>query len=124
MEYELQELLAHATGSTFPNVSSAMLARVQWPQVGEETQQNASDCFALLDGKISYLRKMNRTLEDVARAVFWAWFVDFEPVHAKAAGATSFRGIPQDVFDALPIDFEGSDAGVIPSGWRIDRWQI
>jgi type I restriction enzyme S subunit len=52
-----------------------------------------------LDDKIELNRRMNRTLEALARAIFKAWFVDFEPVKAKAAGATSFSGMPQPVFD-------------------------
>ncbi len=70
-----------------------------------------------LDGKIDLLREMNRTLEDIARTLFKAWFVDFLPVRAKAAGATSFRGMPQALFDTLPDSFETSEIGEIPKGW-------
>lgn len=74
-----------------------------------------------LDDKIDLLREMNRTLEEIARAVFRAWFVDFEPVRAKAAGATSFRGMPQALFDQLPDSFTPSDLGDIPTGWTVGR---
>ncbi len=73
-----------------------------------------------LDDKIDLLLAMNATLEEMARAVFRAWFVDFEPVHAKAAGATSFRGMPQELFDLLPVDFEQSEIGTIPTGWTTE----
>jgi type I restriction enzyme S subunit len=58
-------------------------------------------------------------LERLARAIFRAWFVDFEPVKAKAAGATSFPSMPQSVFDALSGTFEESSLGPIPQGWNV-----
>jgi type I restriction enzyme S subunit len=47
------------------------------------------------------------------------WFVDFEPVKAKAADATAFPGMPQPVFDALPTTFVDSDIGPVPEGWEV-----
>ena len=55
----------------------------------------------------------------LARAIFRAWFVDFEPVKAKAACATSFPSMPQPVFDALPTRFVDSDIGPVPEGWEV-----
>jgi len=72
------------------------------------------------DDKIDLLRKMNRTLEDIVSTVFMAWFVDFEPTRAKASGATSFHGMPQNLFDALPDGFEPSAVGDIPLGWNTE----
>lgn len=82
-----------------------------------DTQKSITKVLNDFDDKIDLLREMNRTLEEIARAVFRAWFVDFEPVHAKAAGATGFRGMPQELFDVLPDSFEQSEIGDIPSGW-------
>lgn len=72
-----------------------------------------------LDDKIEHNRKTARALEQLARAIFRAWFVDFEPVKAKAAGAMSFPSMPQDVFDALPTTFTDSEIGPVPEGWGI-----
>src|SRR5690606_22624274 len=55
----------------------------------------------------------------LARAMFKAWFVDFEPVHAKAAGATSFPGMPPETFAALPTRFTNSELGPVPEGWEV-----
>jgi type I restriction enzyme S subunit len=55
----------------------------------------------------------------LARAIFRAWFVDFEPVKAKAAGATAFPSMPQPVFDALSARFVESDIGPVPEGWEV-----
>ncbi len=61
---------------------------------------------------------MNRALEGMTRAIFKAWFIDFEPVKAKAAGATSFPGMPQEIFAQLPNQFVESRIGEIPDGWE------
>ena len=82
-------------------------------------QRSIADVLGTLDDKIELNRQMNRTLEAMARAIFKAWFVDFEPVKAKAAGATSFRGMPQPVFDQLPDRFTDSELGPVPEGWEV-----
>jgi type I restriction enzyme S subunit len=72
-----------------------------------------------LDDKIEQNRRTARALERLARAIFRAWFVDFEPIKAKAAGATAFPSMPQPVFDALPTRFVDSDIGPVPEGWDV-----
>lgn len=72
-----------------------------------------------LDDKIEQNRRTARALEQLARAIFRAWFVDFEPVKAKAAGASAFPSMPQHVFDALPTRFIDSDIGPVPEGWEV-----
>ena len=74
---------------------------------------------AALDEKIEQNQRTARALERLARAIFRAWFVDFEPVKAKAAGAASFSSMPQPVFDALPTRFVDSDIGPMPEGWEV-----
>jgi hypothetical protein len=74
-----------------------------------------------LDDKIEQNRRTARALERLARAIFRAWFVDFEPVKAKAAGATAFPSMPQPVFDALPTRFVDSAIGPVPEGWEVKR---
>jgi type I restriction enzyme S subunit len=56
----------------------------------------------------------------MARTVFRAWLVDLEPFRAKAAGATSFRGMPQALFDHFPDSFVSSELGNIPTGWTVE----
>ncbi len=86
-----------------------------------EDQRAAAHLLGSLDDRIELNRRMNRTLEALARAVFRAWFVDFEPVKAKAAGTRGFIGMPQAVFDELPSELVESDLGRIPLGlgWRV-----
>ena len=60
-------------------------------------------------------------MEGLARAVFKAWFVDFEPVKAKAAGQTAFPGMPPETFAALPTRFVDCELGPTPEGWRYEQ---
>ncbi len=72
-----------------------------------------------LDDKIELNRRMNETLEAMARALFKSWFVDFDPVRAKASGARSFPGMPRAVFNNFPSRFTASPQGLIPAGSRL-----
>jgi len=72
-----------------------------------------------LDDKIEQNRRTARALERMARAIFRAWFVNFEPVKAKAAGATSFPSMPRPLFDTLPTRFVESEIGLVPDGWKV-----
>jgi type I restriction enzyme S subunit len=82
-------------------------------------QQAIAGVLGVLDDKIEQNRRTARALQRLARAIFRAWFVDFEPVKAKAAGATAFPSMPQPVFDALPTRFVDSDLGPVPEGWEV-----
>ena len=90
------------------------------PKPNIEVQGSIAKVLGDLDDKIDLLRAMNRTLENIARILFRAWVVDFEPVRAKASGAASFRGMPQELFKKLPNEFVDTDLGKIPEGWSID----
>jgi type I restriction enzyme S subunit len=71
-----------------------------------------------LDAKIHLNWRTNGTLEAIARALFKAWFVDFEPIKAKAAGASGFRGMPGCAFAQLPNKFSETEYGPTPTGWK------
>lgn len=103
--------------STFDYVSLTQQRslRIGIPPITE--QRAIASILGALDDKIELNRRMNELLEGMARAIFKAWFIDFEPVKAKAAGAASFPGMPQHVFDALPNSFANSELGEIPKGW-------
>lgn len=83
-------------------------------------QRVIASILGSLDDKIELNRRMNETLEETARAIFRAWFVDFEPVRAKAAGRT-----PQSVDAAtaalFPDSFEVVEGREVPRGWRLSR---
>lgn len=82
-------------------------------------EQKAITCFlGALDDKIDLNRRMNATLEAMARALFRSWFVDFEPVYAKAAGRQP-TGMDEAIADLFPTDFEESRIGKRPAGWEV-----
>jgi type I restriction enzyme S subunit len=80
IDFRLPELLASATGSTFPNVSREQLANLQCEAPPLPEQRAIAGVLGALDDKIELNRRMNRTLESIARAVFRQWFVEGEEV--------------------------------------------
>lgn len=66
--------------------------------------------------KIELNRQMNQTLEAMARVIFKSWFVDFDPVCAKAEGGDT--GLPEEIADLFPDGFEDSEVGGIPKKWH------
>jgi len=115
----LGTIQGQAIGSSVPGFNLGQLGslRLRLPSLTE--QQTIANILGTLDDKIELNRRMNGVLESMARAIFKAWFIDFEPVRAKAAGATSFRSMPQSVFDGLPDRFVDSELGEMPEGWEV-----
>ena len=125
IEVELPELLAQATGSTFPNVSGRQLAEMPYPSLSETEQRAIAHILGTLDDKIELNRRMNQTLEEMARALFKSWFVDFDPVRAKMTGrwcpGQSLPGLPAHLYDLFPGQLVDSELGKIPKGWEVKR---
>jgi type I restriction enzyme S subunit len=80
-------------------------------------QRAIASILGALDDKIELNRKMSATLEAIARALFKSWFVDFDPVQAKAEGRDT--GLPPEIAALFPDSFEDSELGETPKGWRI-----
>ncbi|HET7931963.1 MAG TPA: restriction endonuclease subunit S [Rhodanobacteraceae bacterium] len=110
---------AYLTGAVMPKLTQGNLNRIEVSHPGLDEQRAIAGVLGALDDKIEQNRRTVQTLEKLARAIFRAWFVDFEPVKAKAAGATGFPSMPQAVFDALPTTFVDSDIGTVPEGWDV-----
>jgi len=79
-------------------------------------QRRIAGILCALDDKIELNRRMNQTLESMARALFKSWFVDFDPVRAKAEGRDP--NLPSGLANVFPNSFEDSESGEIPCGWR------
>ena len=86
-------------------------------------QRAIAHVLGTLDDKIELNRRMNETLEEVARALFKSWFVDFEPVRAKIEGrwrrGESLPGMPAELYDLFPGRLVGSEVGEVPEGWEV-----
>ena len=87
-------------------------------------QRAIAHVLGTLDDKIELNRRMNETLEAMARALFKSWFVDFEPVRAKMEGrwrrGESLPGLPAEHYDLFPDRLVPSELGEIPEGWSVD----
>jgi type I restriction enzyme S subunit len=91
--------------------------RLQVPDI--DSQRAIAHILGTLDDKIELNRRMNETLESIARALFQSWFVDFDPVRAKAESRDT--GLPKHIADLFPDSFEESELGEIPKGWRATK---
>jgi len=80
-------------------------------------QRAIAHILGTLDDKIELNRRMNETLEAMARALFKSWFVDFDPVRAKAEGRAP-SGMDAETAKLFPSEFVNSEMGAIPKGWR------
>jgi type I restriction enzyme S subunit len=103
--------LGHVTKHDLENIEAA------YPDLTE--QHTIAHILGTLDDKIELNRRMNETLEAMARALFKSWFVDFDPIRAKANGRDP--GLPKQIADLFPDSFEDSELGEIPKGWRVDK---
>jgi len=82
-----------------------------------DEQKAIAHILGTLDDKIELNRRMAETLEAIARALFKSWFVDFDPVRAKAEGRDS--GLPKEVADLFQDRLVDSELGEIPEGWGV-----
>jgi type I restriction enzyme S subunit len=132
-----EHIRAIAVGATMPSLNTSLLSEVVIPHPKDIAEQRAiAHILATLDDKIELNRRMNETLEAMARALFKSWFIDFDPVRRNAARArnqpspaASRHPLPLgegrgercvESFDALfPDSFEDSELGEIPKGWRV-----
>jgi len=127
------ELERHASGSTFKELSGSALKGIRIRLPADKDEQRAIACIlGALDDKIELNRQMNRTLEAMARALFKSWFVDFDPVRAKAAvrrehprwsdeqvSRAACPKLKPEIAALFPDSFEDSELGEIPKGWRV-----
>ncbi len=118
IDYRLPGLLAEATGSTFPNVSYGQLVGLECDLPALLEQRSISHILGTLDNKIELNRRMNETLEAMARAIFKSWFVVFDPVKAKAEDRQP-AGMDASTAALFPDSFQDSELGPIPKGWSV-----
>ena len=104
IDFRLPELLAQATGSTFPNVSYDQLADLPWDVLTENEQRAIAQVLGALDDKIELNRRMNETLEALAQSLFKSWFVD-------ATQSALPKGWRIGVLKDLAADIVGGDWG-------------
>ncbi len=106
-------------GSVQPNINAQTLKRfpIYLPTLDE--QQSIASVLSSLDDKIQLNRRMNETLEEIARTLFRSWFFDFDPVRANAEGREPYGVVP-GILTLFPSTLQDSQVGAIPSGWTVD----
>ena len=115
-------VIGSATGTTVKHTAPSRIESYTTCIPGLAEQHSIAQVLGALDDKIELNRRVNDTLEAMARAIFQSWFVDFDPVRAKAGGESS-ESICQrlyltpELLALFPDDFEDAINGVIPAGW-------
>ena len=118
----VEEASRASEGTKMPRAKWEYLERlrVRIPPLPE--QRAIAHVLGSLDDKIELNRRMNQTLEEICRALFRFWFVDFGPVRAKQEGrwkkGESLPGMPADMWDLWPSEVEESEIGDVPKGWE------
>lgn len=125
MAFQLQSpaarnwILQHATGTTMASLNQDVIGRIpiSLPPLAE--QREIARVLGALDDKIELNRRMNATLEGMARALFQSWFVDFDPVRAKVDGRQP-AGMDETTAALFPSAFQDSAVGHVPDGWTVE----
>ena len=117
-----QEVLASATGTTVKHTAPERIKQYRFKLPTLPDQRAIAHILGTLDDRIALNRRMNETLEEMARALFKSWFVDFDPVRVKMDGrwqrGESLPGLPGELYDLFPDRLVASELGEIPNGWE------
>ena len=108
---------SYANGITRFGLRKADIGLVEIPLPPLPEQRAIAGILGALDDKIELNRRMNETLEQMARALFQSWFVDFDPVRAKMAGREP--DLPPELWALFPDRLVDSELGEIPEGWAV-----
>ena len=119
-----QYAISQMTGTSGrQRVPTEALNHLEIPLPPLDQQRAIAHILGTLDDKIELNRRMNETLEAMARALFTSWFVDFEPVRAKMDcrwhRGESLPGLPAELWDLFPDRLAPSQLGDIPEGWQV-----
>lgn len=115
--YLRSKVQSDASGSVQDNINLEYLRKLELPICSLSEQKAIAHILGTLDDKIELNRRSNETLEAIAKALFKSWFVDFDPVRAKAEGRPT--GLPEDLSALFPDSFDESATGEIPSNWAV-----
>lgn len=107
------------SGSTIPLINLSVLRSLPVPIPPLDVQHRTVDVLDSLDSRIALLHRTNETLEHIARTIFKSWFVDFDPVRAKAEGREP-EGMDAATAALFPDDLQNSEFGTIPRGWSVE----
>jgi len=104
-------------GAVFDSLKCADIPNFRLPIPPLSVQKAIAHILGTLDDKIELNRRMNETLEGMARAIFKSWFVDFDPVRAKMDGRQP-AGMDADTAALFPDSFNHQNGELLPTGWE------
>lgn len=117
-QHFVRQVLDNAVAAGVPHINLGTLRALTIPLPELTEQERISGLLGALDDRIDLLRQTNATLEAIAQALFRSWFVDFDPVRAKAE-CREPEGMDAATAALFPSEFEESELGLIPKGWSI-----
>ena len=119
------QTIAEQSTSAYPSIKPQDIQALELDLPPLPEQRAIAHILGTLDDKIELNRRMNETLEEMARALFKSWFVDFEPVRAKMEGrwrrGQLLPGMPAELYDLFPDRMVSCELGEIPEGWEIRK---
>ncbi len=128
----VKPIVRASNGTKMPRAQWEYAASLEMPCPPLPEQRAIAHILGTLDDKIELNRRMSKTLEEMARAIFKSWFVDFDPVRAKAAvrrehpdwtnAQVSRAALPTlkpEIAELFPDELVESEMGMIPKGWRV-----
>jgi len=123
----IQHTVTTAKGTKMPRGDKSAIMNYEFQLPPLPTQKKIAHILSTLDDKIELNHKMNQTLEQMTQALFKSWFVDFDPVKAKAKCSSEEEleavakelGISKEILELFPSEFEDSELGMIPKGWSV-----
>lgn len=114
-------VIGSASGTTVKHTSPSRIQSYSFPLPPIEYQKSVARLLDVIEDRVDNLRQTNATLEAIAQALFKSWFVDFDPVRAKAEGREP-EGMDAATAALFPSEFEDSELGPIPKGWRVETF--
>ena len=129
-------------GSGVPTLNRNHLSGVLVADTSYSYEKEVSNVIGILDDKINLYKKINQTLEQMSQTLFKSWFVDFDPVidnaldagnpipealqsraelRQKVRNSADFKPLPAEIRSLFPSEFEETELGWVPKGWKIDN---
>ncbi|MCZ8167199.1 restriction endonuclease subunit S [Silanimonas sp.] len=112
-----RQVFDNAVAAGVPHINLGILRSLRIPIPSLDVQRGIAAVLGTIDDRIDLFRQTNDTLEAIAHALFKSWFVDFDPVRAKAEGREP-EGMDAETAALFPSEFDESELGLIPKGWR------
>ena len=120
LSYAKRALIGDSHGGMFDTITRDTLDRLLIPVPTLKVQEQIAEILGSLDMKIAVNNTLSKTLEDIAQTIFKSWFLDFDPVKAKMAGAKP-AGMDAATAALFPDSMEESELGFIPKGWEVRK---